>query len=112
MFGGMMAFLRRRDLEAAMIQESIDLLGLKAKDKVSGMEGTITCVSFDLYGCVVAALSPQINKEGKVEDSKWYDIQRLDVTEERVMAVPHFVAMARKPQEYSHGAADKPAPRG
>lgn len=30
----------------------IDLLGLKAEDKVTGFKGVITTLSFDLYGCV------------------------------------------------------------
>lgn len=70
--------------------EQIQLLGKKAKDLVTGFKGVITCVSFDLYGCVQAVLTNESNKEGKWE-SAWFDVKRLRITDEkRVMEVPNF----------------------
>ena len=102
-----------------MIQETIDMLGLRAKDKVTGLSGVVSSVSFDLYGCVCCALSPGVT-EAKLPDSYWFDIHRLEILDgDRVMEVPDFAAVPRlskkeKPAEvpqYSHGAADKPSPR-
>ena len=95
-----------------MIRETIDLLGLKVTDKVTGFEGVISSIGFDLFGCVQAVLAPRANADGKTEDSRWFDVQRLEVdTDNRVMPVPDFKAMAKKPAEYSHGPAEKPAVR-
>jgi hypothetical protein len=91
-----------------MIQETINLLGLKAKDKVSNFEGVISSIHFDLYGCVQCVLAPAVSKDGKLEDSRYFDVNRLDVGTERVMNVPDFVAMATKPSEFKHGPAEKP----
>ena len=93
-----------------MITETIDLLGLTGKDKVTGAVGVIECISFDLYGCVQIALRAQINDKGEYPDSRWYDVSRITVQDvPRVMPIPAFQAIARIPEEYPHGAADKPA---
>ena len=34
------------------VQSHLSLLGFRALDIVSGFEGTVTSVSFELYGCV------------------------------------------------------------
>ena len=41
-----------------MIKEAINMLGRKAKDRVTGFEGVISSVSFDLYGCVCGIITP------------------------------------------------------
>lgn len=89
--------------------EHINLLGLKASDKVTGFSGVITSVSFDLYGCIQLVVSPPVGSDGKKPDGHWFDLNRLDIDHngERVMNVPAFargyVAEGRK------GAAEKPA---
>jgi len=86
------------------------LLGRRVQDKVTGFKGVVTCVSFDLYGCIQAVVAPQAEKSGKVEDSRWYDVARLEVVGTAlVMPVPDFasgyIADGLK------GAAEKPAGR-
>lgn len=86
----------------------IELLGFTAKDKVTGYEGVIDSVSFDLYGCVQVSLKPPIDKEGKMPVGYWVDVTRLDVdTTKRVIPLPNFyegyVAEGKK------GPADKPS---
>lgn len=100
---------KKKDLpmSSSLIDNTIALLGLRATDKVTGFQGVISSVGFDLYGCVVAILTPPI-AEGKHQDGHWFDVQRLEVGTERVMAVPAFSTIAREPAEYSHGAAEKP----
>ncbi len=49
-----------------LIEEHISKLGLEATDKVSGMKGVLTTLSFDLYGCVQYVLTAsKLDKEGK-----------------------------------------------
>ena len=95
-----------------MITETISLLGHKATDKITGFSGTITSVCFDLYGCVQVALYPPMDKAGKVEDGRWYDVNRLEVAKGKpVMSAPDFDAKGKQPERYDSGPADKPAVR-
>jgi hypothetical protein len=89
------------------IQEHMALLGLKATDKVTGYKGVVTSICFDLYGCIQAVVMPEAGKDGKQEDGRWFDVQRLTVTSKApVMALPNYeygyVAEGRK------GPAEKP----
>ena len=87
----------------------INLLGLKAEDVVTGFSGVISTMSFDLYGCVQAVLTPPVNEKGEMKDGKWFDVTRLNVTaNEPVMERPDFskgyIAEGKK------GCSDKPLP--
>lgn len=89
------------------VQQHIDLLGLKCKDSVTGLEGVITCISFDLYGCVQAIVHPGMDKDGNLKDTLWFDVARLKVIDQTpVMEQPDFsqgyIAEGKK------GAANKP----
>jgi hypothetical protein len=87
----------------------IKLLGLKAKDKVTGFGGVITTLSFDLYGCVQVVITPKaITSTGKMEHGQWVDITRLELKSKKpVMEIPNFekgyIADGKK------GCAEKPA---
>ncbi len=88
----------------------IELLGYKARDKVTNMEGMIDHVGFDAYGCVQASIKPtELDKDGKVRDGYWFDITRLDVDFDggRVVDMPDFsqgyVAEGRKGAAEKHG---------
>ncbi len=90
-------------------KKHIELLGLRAKDAVTGFEGVITSIDFDLYGCVQAAITPPVDDKGELKDGKWFDVTRLIVSDKvPVMALPDFskgyVAQGKK------GCADKPLP--
>lgn len=88
------------------MKEHLALLGFPVKDQVSGFKGVVTSISFDLYGCVQAIVSPMIKdtKTQKQEDSRWFDVKRLTKTAEKtVMDVPTF--------ETVPGPAEKPAQR-
>jgi hypothetical protein len=87
----------------------IGLLGLKAKDVVTGFSGVVSSVSFDLYGCVQAVISPGTDKDGQMQRGEWFDVARIEITDARpVMEVPDFsqgyIAKGRK------GCSDKPLP--
>lgn len=71
------------------IKNHFAYLGHKAKDKVTGFEGVVTTLSFDLYGCIQVVLTPSV--DNKDQDSKWFDIARLEVLSyEPVMEVPNY----------------------
>jgi hypothetical protein len=72
-----------------MISQSIAMLGLKARDRITGFAGVISSVTFDLYGCVQAIVTPPIGADGKTAEGHWFDLKRLE-TSERVMDPPIF----------------------
>ncbi len=87
--------------------EHISLLGKKAKDIVTGVEGVVTSVSFDLYGCIQATLNRGINEKNEPYEQYWMDVCRLEILDDKpVMQVPNYdrgyVAEGRQ------GSADKP----
>ena len=88
----------------------IELLGFRGEDKITGFCGVIDSVCFDLYGCIQVCLKPPIDKDGKLPESYWFDVTRIEIdTSNRVVAMPNFyqgyVAEGKK------GAADKPMRR-
>ena len=77
------------------------MLGKPAKDKVTGFTGVISSVSFDLYGCVQAVVTPPIDKDGKTQSGSWFDVTRLELLGDTpVMSPPDFskgyVAVGKK----------------
>jgi len=89
------------------VQSHLALLGHRAQDRVTGLTGVVTSVSFDLYGCIQCILHPGLDKEGKPRDQVWFDINRLEVgVAPPVMPQPDFVVGPIA--EGKHGAAEKP----
>lgn len=79
--------------------KDIYLLGLKVRDQVTGFEGVVTSIGYDLYGCIQAVVTPEF-KNGKREDSGWFDTKRLVVLSKTpVMQVPDFVTVAGPEQK-------------
>jgi len=75
------------------MKEHLKLLGFTARDVITGTKGVVTSISFDLYGCVQAIVTPPVDKDGKQPDLRWFDTKRLTaVGDEPVMAVPCFTA--------------------
>jgi hypothetical protein len=35
-----------------VVEQSVDFLGKKVRDKMTGRKGIVTSVCFDLYGCI------------------------------------------------------------
>lgn len=62
-----------------LVSTTLSLLGRRAEDKITGFEGVITSVCFDLYGCVQAVISPAIDKDGKLKEGAWFDVKRLTI---------------------------------
>ncbi len=89
------------------ILEHIGLLGKEVKDLVTGVEGIVTSVSFDLYGCIQATINRGMNEKNEQYEQYWMDVCRLRILDNKpVMQVPNYergyVAEGRQ------GSADKP----
>jgi hypothetical protein len=73
------------------MHEHMKFMGHKVRDAVTGFTGTVSSICFDLYGCVQAGVSPDVGKDGKLEDARWFDTKRLSVVSKKpVMEVPDF----------------------
>lgn len=91
------------------MNEYMEKLGLKGRDRVTGVKGVVTSISFDLYGCVQFVLTPEADKDGKPGDGFWYDAKRIETLDSTpVMTPPSFATM---PAGHEIGAAEKPRPK-
>ena len=90
------------------VKQHLSLLGLKVRDRVTGLGGIVTSVGFDMYGCIQAIVHPGNDKDGKPRDQLWFDVNRLEVLSPTpVMQRPDF---DQGPQaEGLQGPAEKPA---
>jgi hypothetical protein len=89
-------------------EKHLSMLGFRARDQVTGMEGVITGINFDLYGCIQATLHPGMDKEGKLREPLWFDISRLMLLSSTpVMAQPDFIS--GRIAEGLKGHGEKPA---
>jgi hypothetical protein len=85
------------------------------RDRVTGFEGVVCSISFDLYGCIQATLNPGMDKDGKLKDSMWFDIGRLERKVlasgpmDRVMEKPDYLQGSQA--EGKQGPAEKPTPQ-
>lgn len=59
------------------MQEHLKLLGYRVRSRVVGFEGVVTSISFDVNGCIQAAVNPGVDKDGKWRDSVWCDTKNL-----------------------------------
>jgi hypothetical protein len=50
-----------------MLDKHLDILGYEVTDRVTGFKGVVTSISFDLYGCVQALVTPQLNDKGQMQ---------------------------------------------
>lgn len=84
----------------------LDVLGLPAKDKVTGFKGIISSISFDLYGCIQVVITPK-SEDGTMKDGHWLDSGRVTITSrKRVMEISNFGD--KNILEYDKGPAEKP----
>jgi hypothetical protein len=96
------------------IEKHLDWLGEVVRDRVTGMEGVVTSIAFDLYGCIQAVVEPQFRDGKKPEHgSVWCDVSRLILFGgERVMNAPNFgEPVEARIASGSKGPAEKPLPR-
>lgn len=54
-------------------------LGDEARCKVTGFQGIITSVAKCLTGCDRVTIQPPINKEKKMADALWFDVEAVEI---------------------------------
>ena len=62
-------------------------LGSRLQDKVTGFTGIATSRIEYLSGCIQYCLSPPVDKDGKIVEGTFFDVQRLDLVSEGVVTV-------------------------
>jgi len=89
------------------MKEHFKLLGVQVRDRVTGFVGVVTSISFDLFGCVQAIVTPGAAGE-KLESSHWFDTKRLiALNDVPVMELPTFETVPGGqdlPSQERHGA--------
>ncbi len=63
----------------------MEKLGKEAKDKITGFQGIITSKHIYLYGCSQYALTPKVDKDGKTQDTSYFDEGRLEIIGEGII---------------------------
>ena len=70
------------------MRQYLNMLGLRVRDRVTGVTGVVTSVSFDLYGCVQCIVDAPVDEKGE-RKAHWYDYKRLEVLDSTpVMQLP------------------------
>ena len=87
------------------VTEALAYLGTRQRDLVTGFSGVITSVCFDINGCIQACLKPGVDKEGKIPDGYWIDLDRL--VKDGKPAMKPFPY--ETPRDFVAGPAEKPA---
>lgn len=54
-------------------------LGMRAKDKITGLSGIVVAITRWLNGCVRVTLQPEKLDSGKVRDSHTFDVEQVEV---------------------------------
>lgn len=61
-------------------------LGDKVKDRISGLDGVVVCITYWLYGCVRVSVQPQSYKEWKPSEIFTIDMPQLELIEKNVLS--------------------------
>lgn len=91
------------------LKKHFDILGMKVTDRVTGFQGVVTSISFDLYGCIQVTVHPGLDGDKKMMDPNWFDIGRLETKGTKpVMEVPEFDFSPANISAGRKGPAEKP----
>lgn len=92
------------------IQKYLEMLGTKVRDRVTGFEGVVTSVGFDLFGCIQVIVTPPATSDGKRNLGEWFDSNRLETVDATpVMERPDFSFTKEAIAKGEKGPAEKPA---
>ncbi len=64
-----------------------DTLNAPLKDVISGFTGTGTAYAVYSTGCNQVCLTPRIDKDGKRQESEWFDIERIEMADGNIAEV-------------------------
>lgn len=62
-------------------------LGDRVKDTLTGFTGVVTGRAEYLTGCNQVYILPKSEKENEIKDGAWFDIERIEKLEDRVVEV-------------------------
>lgn len=68
-------------------KEPQSLNGRKVKDRITGFTGVVTGVVNYISGCNQALIAPPVGADGKLPDSQWFDVQRLEVVSDETITL-------------------------
>lgn len=90
--------------------DALNMLGMEAVDQVTQNAGVVVSVSFDLYGCIQAALKPKgHNKDMMAFNGAWLDAHRLKMTSDTpITTIPTLKMMPEQDQD-NQGTQKGPA---
>ena len=63
-----------------------DTLNAALKDIISGFTGTGTGYAVYSTGCEQVCLTPKVDKDGKCQESEWFDIERIEIVGDSIAA--------------------------
>lgn len=66
--------------------------GVKAKDKITGLEGVVTAHSDCITGCDQYYLQPQVDEKGGKREGQWFDENRIEVTDAKAISLEPVAA--------------------
>lgn len=81
------------------------MLGKRAQDKITGFTGVIVGHIEYLTGCNQYGIAPPVDKDGKVQQTEWFDESRITVLGEGpTLGIPETTPAV-------HGGPNRDAPR-
>lgn len=60
-----------------MIENDL-VLGSTVTDRITGFSGIATGICRYVSGCVQVSIAPRCGDDGKLPESQWFDVQRLE----------------------------------
>ena len=86
-------------------------LGSKAKDRITGIIGIVTCRADYLYGCIRYDLQPQDLKDGKAQEPYFIDEKQLEVLEPPTNYIINEETKREIAKKPTHGPRQNPVNR-
>jgi len=75
----------------SLINKHFAILGFEVEDRVTGLKGIVSSISFDLYGCIQATITTKADKNNVKGTCYWHDVSRIKILSKKpVMQVPNF----------------------
>lgn len=54
------------------------MLGTRVRDRITGFSGVVTGYVQYISGCNQVLVNPGVDKDGKLMDGNWFDVQRVE----------------------------------
>lgn len=91
------------------------ILGFRAKDVITGYQGTITGKAEYLTGCTQYCIVPNVGEDGTIRAGEWFDETRIQLMSDHPITLEKDGRIARyeepKPVFVETGGPNRDAPR-